>query len=95
MGIKWAWLVVMAAVYLDYNATTPLDPTVLEAITDSLTNLWGNPSSSYPVGEFSTVGSSLSCTEWQSNLMMSRNVTNNYYCVKNCNSMTRDLCVTA
>ena len=42
----------MAAVYLDYNATTPLDPTVLEAITDSLRNLWGNPSSSYPVGEF-------------------------------------------
>ncbi|PIO74443.1 hypothetical protein TELCIR_03550 [Teladorsagia circumcincta] len=31
-------------VYLDYNATTPLDPTVKIAITDGL-ELWANPSS--------------------------------------------------
>lgn len=40
----------MAEVYLDYNATTPLDPTVLEAISHSLRDLWSNPSSSYPAG---------------------------------------------
>ena len=39
-------------VYLDYNATTPLAPEVIEAITDTLKEAWGNPSSSYPAGKF-------------------------------------------
>ncbi|XP_046563001.1 selenocysteine lyase-like isoform X2 [Haliotis rubra] len=38
-------------VYLDYNATTPLDPDVLTAITDTLRDAWGNPSSSYTQGK--------------------------------------------
>ena len=38
-------------VYLDYNATTPLDPEVLEAITHSLKNDWANPNSGYAAGE--------------------------------------------
>ena len=38
-------------VYLDYNATTPLDPEVLLAITHSLKEDWGNPSSGYPAGQ--------------------------------------------
>ena len=37
-------------VYLDYNATTPLEEEVQSAITDSLRTAWGNPSSAYPQG---------------------------------------------
>ncbi|CAG2213329.1 SCLY [Mytilus edulis] len=37
-------------VYLDYNATTPLEPEVVAAITSSLTEAWGNPSSSHDAG---------------------------------------------
>ena len=37
-------------VYLDYNATTPLAPEVVEAVTRSL-SLWGNPSSGYVTGQ--------------------------------------------
>ena len=32
-------------VYLDYNATTPLDPEVRKAIKVSINEDWGNPSS--------------------------------------------------
>jgi len=39
-----------APVYLDHNATTPLAPEVMEAISSSL-HLWGNPSSPYPTGK--------------------------------------------
>ncbi|WP_214411036.1 cysteine desulfurase family protein [Sphaerisporangium fuscum] len=35
-------------VYLDYNATTPVDPRVAEAMTPHLTTLFGNPSSAHP-----------------------------------------------
>ncbi|MGH0145350.1 UNVERIFIED_CONTAM: hypothetical protein FKN15_010956 [Acipenser sinensis] len=38
-------------VYLDYNATTPVEPEVIEAITEALREAWGNPSSSYRPGE--------------------------------------------
>jgi cysteine desulfurase len=38
-------------VYLDYNATTPVDPRVLEAMTPHLTQWFGNPSSSHTFGE--------------------------------------------
>lgn len=38
-------------VYLDNNATTPLDPRVLEAMTPYLTNLFGNASSSHRMGK--------------------------------------------
>jgi cysteine desulfurase len=34
-------------IYLDHNATTPLDARVLEAMTPYLKNDWGNPSSPY------------------------------------------------
>jgi selenocysteine lyase len=37
-------------VYLDYNATTPLDHTVLQSIHGALQDAWGNPSSSHPLG---------------------------------------------
>ncbi|XP_071109913.1 selenocysteine lyase-like [Haliotis cracherodii] len=40
-----------ASVYLDYNATTPLEPDVLTAIHDTLRDAWGNPSSSYTQGQ--------------------------------------------
>ncbi len=35
----------MKPVYLDCNATTPLDPRVLEAMMPALTHAFGNPSS--------------------------------------------------
>lgn len=37
-------------VYLDYNATTPVDPRVAEAMQPHLTHLFGNPSSSHAYG---------------------------------------------
>jgi len=37
-------------IYLDYNATTPVEPEVLEATMPYLTAEWGNPSSSYKFG---------------------------------------------
>ncbi|XP_016349180.1 selenocysteine lyase-like [Sinocyclocheilus anshuiensis] len=37
-------------IYMDYNATTPVDPEVVKVITDALTDAWGNPSSNYLPG---------------------------------------------
>ncbi|MBT2456845.1 cysteine desulfurase family protein [Streptomyces sp. ISL-86] len=37
-------------VYLDYNATTPVDPRVAKAMTPHLTAFFGNPSSGHPYG---------------------------------------------
>lgn len=34
-------------IYADYNATTPLDPRVVEAVSEALANNFGNPSSAY------------------------------------------------
>lgn len=40
----------MRTIYLDYNATTPLDPTVREAMLPYLGSVFGNPSSVHHVG---------------------------------------------
>jgi len=40
----------MNPIYLDYNATTPVDPRVADAIGSALRDLWGNPSSSHAYG---------------------------------------------
>ena len=40
----------MHAIYLDYNATTPVDPRVLEAMLPFLVGAYGNPSSAYMLG---------------------------------------------
>ena len=37
-------------IYLDYNATTPHDPEVIEAMRPFLTDYFGNPSSSHRFG---------------------------------------------
>ena len=37
-------------IYLDYNATTPLDPAVRAAMLPFLDEIWGNPSSVHHVG---------------------------------------------
>ncbi len=37
-------------IYLDYNATTPLDPDVREAMLPFLDRVWGNPSSVHQAG---------------------------------------------
>ena len=38
------------SIYLDYNATTPLAPVVIEAMTSALQQQWGNPSSVHWAG---------------------------------------------
>src|SRR5271165_734005 len=40
----------MRTVYFDYNATTPLDPSVREAMLPFLGENWGNPSSIHHLG---------------------------------------------
>ncbi len=40
----------MNPIYLDYNATTPLDPAVVDAMLPYLTHHFGNPSSSHAYG---------------------------------------------
>ena len=37
-------------IYLDYNATTPIDPEVAEAMLPYLYGRFGNPSSNHPYG---------------------------------------------
>jgi len=37
-------------IYFDYNATTPLDPAVREAMLPFLDQIWGNPSSVHQIG---------------------------------------------
>ena len=44
-NVQWGVMI-----YLDYNATTPIAPEVLEAMMPYLTTEWGNPSSSYAFG---------------------------------------------
>jgi len=39
------------SVYFDYNATTPLDPAVRDAMLPFLGEIWGNPSSVHHVGQ--------------------------------------------
>jgi cysteine desulfurase len=40
----------MRTIYFDYNATTPLDPAVRDAMLPFLGDFWGNPSSVHHVG---------------------------------------------
>lgn len=40
----------MPSIYFDYNATTPVDPGVREAMLPFLGEIWGNPSSVHHVG---------------------------------------------
>jgi cysteine desulfurase len=40
----------MRSIYFDYNATTPLDPNIREAMQPFQTEIWGNPSSVHHVG---------------------------------------------
>src|SRR5215468_4579238 len=40
----------MPSIYFDYNATTPLDPQVREAMLPFLDEIWGNPSSVHHIG---------------------------------------------
>ena len=43
-------VVVMRPIYLDYNATTPLDPSVRRAMEPYWDAVWGNPSSVHAIG---------------------------------------------
>ena len=40
----------MEPIYLDYNATTPIDPQVAEAMLPYIHQQYGNPSSGHPLG---------------------------------------------
>ena len=46
----------MRPIYLDYNATTPVDPLVVEAMLPYLREHFGNPSSSHPYGVQARMG---------------------------------------
>ncbi|XP_074860074.1 selenocysteine lyase isoform X2 [Carettochelys insculpta] len=37
-------------IYMDYNATTPMAPEVIQTVTEAMQWAWGNPSSSYRAG---------------------------------------------
>ena len=39
-------------IYLDYQATTPLDGDVLASISTALKDAWGNPSSNHTAGKY-------------------------------------------
>src|ERR1051326_5744370 len=41
----------MAPIYLDYNATTPIDPAVVDVMLPYLREHFGNPSSSHSYGK--------------------------------------------
>src|SRR6185437_12742316 len=41
----------MTSIYLDYNATTPLDPAVIDAMLPYLQEHFGNPSSTHSLGK--------------------------------------------
>lgn len=41
----------MFPVYLDYNATTPVDEEVIEEVSRSMKAHWGNPSSFHVLGQ--------------------------------------------
>ena len=41
----------MQPIYLDYNATTPLDPAVVDAMQPYLREHFGNPSSTHAYGK--------------------------------------------
>ncbi len=43
-------------IYLDYAATTPVRPEVIHAMTESLTESWGNPSSNHLAGHAARKG---------------------------------------
>lgn len=45
----------MDPIYLDYNATTPIDPAVVEELLPFLKEGFGNPSSSHPYGKTAKV----------------------------------------
>ena len=36
----------MGPIYLDHNASTPTEPSVVEAVLEAMVDLWANPSSS-------------------------------------------------
>ncbi len=46
----------MTGIYLDYNATTPIDPSVAEAMLPYVHGLYGNPSSGHPFGRSARAG---------------------------------------
>ncbi|XP_014674330.1 PREDICTED: selenocysteine lyase-like [Priapulus caudatus] len=44
------WIGSVGPIYMDYNATTPVDPEVIDSIHSALIGAWGNPSSSHSSG---------------------------------------------
>ena len=45
----------MTPIYLDYNATTPLDPAVIDAMLPYLKEHFGNPSSTHSLGKIAPI----------------------------------------
>ena len=55
----------MTPIYLDYNATTPLDPAVLDAMLPWLKGGFGNPSSTHSLGRAALEPGSAGLSETQ------------------------------
>ena len=51
MVITMAWADSEGSIYLDHNATTPVDPEAVKAMMPYLNEEFGNPSSGYPLGQ--------------------------------------------
>jgi len=51
----------MNPIYLDYNATTPIDPEVAEAMRPYLETYFGNPSSSHSYGAATKIAVEKAC----------------------------------
>jgi cysteine desulfurase len=49
-SLIYDWPTMPRTIYLDYNATTPLDPAVRDAMLPFMGEVWGNPSSVHHVG---------------------------------------------
>src|SRR5215475_3504041 len=47
---RWKKACLMQPIYLDHNATTPVDPAVLAEMLPFLRDSFGNPSSAHPLG---------------------------------------------
>uniref|UniRef100_A0AAR2J7B9 Selenocysteine lyase n=2 Tax=Pygocentrus nattereri TaxID=42514 RepID=A0AAR2J7B9_PYGNA len=50
LGIEGQLFSFSTRIYMDFNATTPVEPEVISAITEALCDAWGNPSSTYLPG---------------------------------------------
>ena len=59
-------------IYLDHNATTPIDPEALETMMPYLKGEFGNPSSGYPLGSRQKRGLNRPGGRWRRSLAVNQ-----------------------